>query len=320
MNECEEKAKASYNLEETVKNLLEKLENTEKKNLRADELSALKDDEIDSLKIRNEKLVSGNKALRNESKELVKEFDLFKRESMQSKKKLDSSIELLESLEKGLVNQRSEAKVDLMKVENERAELKLLREKSLIEKNEVSSQSAGKCRVVTMDIQAVDKGQHMERLEFKPLVDSGVHKTLISEADWKVMKKKNKSLRIKKCRVKFTPYQTKEGLQMLGRTKAILRAAGGATVNTIVYVVRGSGQSLLGLKDGENLGIIEINPEGKTDQVVVRQLATFKKEQVPRTGVVSGGETQDEITNNMERLVGQFPELFRGVGTGQSQG
>jgi hypothetical protein len=183
-----------------------------------------------------------------------------------------------------------------------------------------TGQSAGKCRVVTMDIQAVDKGQHMERLEFKPLVDSGVHKTLISEADWKVMKKKNKSLRIKKCRVKFTPYQTKEGLQMLGRTKAILRAAGGATVNTIVYVVRGSGQSLLGLKDGENLGIIEINPEGKTDQVVVRQLATFKKEQVPRTGVVSGGETQDEITNNMERLVGQFPELFRGVGTGQSQG
>jgi hypothetical protein len=127
VNECEEKAKATYNLEETVKNLLEKLENTEKKNLRADELSALKDDEIDSLKIRNEKLVSGNKALRNESKELVKEFDLFKRESMQSKKKLESSIELLESLEKGLVNQRSEAKVDLMKVENERAELKLVR-------------------------------------------------------------------------------------------------------------------------------------------------------------------------------------------------
>ena len=137
VNECEEKAKATYNLEETVKNLLEKLENTEKKNLRADELSALKDDEIDSLKIRNEKLVSGNKALRNESKELVKEFDLFKRESMQSKKKLESSIELLESLEKGLVNQRSEAKVDLMKVENERAELKRLGEKSLIEKNEV---------------------------------------------------------------------------------------------------------------------------------------------------------------------------------------
>ena len=36
-----------------------------------------------------------------------------------------------------------------------------------------TGQSAGKCRVVTMDIQAVDKGQHMERVEFKPLADSG---------------------------------------------------------------------------------------------------------------------------------------------------
>ena len=144
-----------------------------------------------------------------------------------------------------------------------------------------AGQRAGKCKEVDMVIQAVDKGQHMEKVEFKPLVDSGVYRTLISEADWKVMKKKNRSLRIKKCRVKFTPYQTKEGLHMLGRTKAILRAAGGATVGTIVYIVGGSGQSLLGLKDGENLGIIKINPEGKVDQEGVRQLATYRKEQVP---------------------------------------
>ena len=94
-------------------------------------------------------------------------------------------------------------------------------------------------------------------------------------------------MRIKKCRVKFTPYQTNEGLQMLGRTKAVLRAAGGATVSTIVYLVKGSGHSLLGLQDGENLGIIEINPEGKTDQQMVRQLATYKKEQVLKRGVIS---------------------------------
>ena len=62
-----------------------------------------------------------------------------------------------------------------------------------------TGQSAGKCKVVTMGIQAVDRGKHMERVEFKPLVDSGVHKTLVSEADWKVMKKKNKLLKIKKC-------------------------------------------------------------------------------------------------------------------------
>ena len=42
-----------------------------------------------------------------------------------------------------------------------------------------------------------------EMVEFKPLVDSGVH----NESDWKVIKKRNQSLKIKKCRVKFTPYQ-----------------------------------------------------------------------------------------------------------------
>ena len=46
------------------------------------------------------------------------------------------------------------------------------------------------CNMVTMGIQAVDRGNHMERVEFKPLVDSGVHKNLLSESDWKVMKKK----------------------------------------------------------------------------------------------------------------------------------
>ena len=177
-----------------------------------------------------------------------------------------------------------------------------------------AGQKTGGCKVVDMIIQAVDKGQHMEKVEFKPLVDSGVYKTLLSEADWKVMRKRNKTLNIKKCRVKFTPYQSEEGLQMLGRTKAVLWATGGATTSTIVYVVKGSKQSLLGLKDAENLGILEVNPEGRQDKQVVRQLVTNKKERVPVTGVVSANQTQDEITHNMTRMVDKFPELFRGVG------
>ena len=68
--------------------------------------------------------------------------------------------------------------------------------------------SAGKCNLVTMEIGVVDKGKQIGMVKFKPLVDSRVHKTLLSEADWNFLKKKNKSLKIKKCRVKFTPYQT----------------------------------------------------------------------------------------------------------------
>ena len=101
---------------------------------------------------------------------------------------------------------------------------------------------------------------------------------------------------------------------MLGRTKAILKASRGATTGTIVYVVRGSGQSLLGLKDAEDLGIVEINPEGRKDEQGVRQLVSEKKTKVPNTGAMSGGQTQTEIASNMTRLVDKFPSLFIGVG------
>ena len=129
------------------------------------------------------------------------------------------------------------------------------------------------------------------------------------------MKKQNKMLKIKKCRVRFTPYQTQDTLQTLGWTKAVLRAAGGTEVNTIVYMVKGSGQSLLGLKDGEELGIIKINPKGHTDQQqMVRQLATYNKEQGAKTGIASGGHTQEQIMASMFETTARFPELFTGVG------
>ena len=40
------------------------------------------------------------------------------------------------------------------------------------------SGKAGKCKVVNLTIQAVDKGQHMQKVEFRPLVDSGVYRTV----------------------------------------------------------------------------------------------------------------------------------------------
>ena len=80
-------------------------------------------------------------------------------------------------------------------------------------------------------------------------MDSGVHKTLLSERDWQKLAKGERKVKIKRCKVNFTPYGTKINLPMLGRTKAILQARSGATLQTIVYVVKGQKQSLLGLKD-----------------------------------------------------------------------
>lgn len=69
---------------------------------------------------------------------MEKELDLLKHESLQSKNKLESKLELLESM---LEDQRSETKDVIRNVENERAELKLFREKLLIERKEVPSQT-----------------------------------------------------------------------------------------------------------------------------------------------------------------------------------
>ena len=48
---------------------------------------------------------------------------------------------------------------------------------------------------------------------------------------------------------------------MVGRTKAFLKCVAGATIFTIVYIVKGARQSLLEWQDGERLGIVKIKPE-----------------------------------------------------------
>ena len=60
-------------------------------------------------------------------------------------------------------------------------------------------------------------------------------------------------------------------LPILGRTKCRMTAENGQQVLTIVYVARGETESLLGLKDGEALGIISLDPKGRTPEVL-RQL------------------------------------------------
>ena len=76
-------------------------------------------------------------------------------------------------------------------------------------------------------------------------------------------------------------------------------------------MVKNVKESLLGLKDGEDLGIIKIRPEGEQ----VRRLEVFTKEASPAPDeVVSGGQRQDQIDENMVKLVAQFPNVFKGLG------
>ena len=126
--------------------------------------------------------------------------------------------------------------------------------------------------------QGVAGGQTMVQL----LIDSGVHKTLLSEKDWKALNKQMPGggmARLKINRTKFRPFGTNISLPILGRTKCRLKSKAGKEVLTIVYIVAGETESLLGLKDGENLGIIRIKPEGDeaAGSQAVRQLYDVPK-------------------------------------------
>ena len=184
----------------------------------------------------------------------------------------------------------------------------------------------------------LDHGEEGEATEVELLIDSGVNKTLISEKDWKLIKKSylrkgQKVPKLKKSFTIFSPFGTNMKLPIMGRTKCRLEAACGRTTRTIVFIVKGKKQSLLGLKDGKNLGIIEINPEGKAQlkaelvnhlksigvknipkEAAVNHLYNMGKKDIIEKGLVSGGETQDEIDANMKVITDQFPGVFTGLG------
>ena len=111
---------------------------------------------------------------------------------------------------------------------------------------------------------AKDHGRPSKETNLNLLIDSGVHKTIISEKDWNLVKPKSgeKRLKLKKCKTKFRPFGTKVYLSIMGRIKGNMRTASGAKTKMMIYVVKGETDSLLGLRYAERLGIIQIKPEG----------------------------------------------------------
>ena len=166
-----------------------------------------------------------------------------------------------------------------------------------------------------LSLTALDKGRPSQPADVNLLIDSGVYKTLLCEEDWHKVKQRpgDKPIKLKGCRTNFRPFGTSVQLPILGRTKCTLTAEAGAVVTTIVYVVKGESQSLLGLRDGKKLGIINIKPHGEVTEVV-GHLTDVKKSEVPTEGVISGGETQQEIDRKMTDLVAKYADVFKGLG------
>ena len=57
-----------------------------------------------------------------------------------------------------------------------------------------------------LKVTALDKGRPSDQVDMELLVDSGVNKTLLSEKDWQKIARGHRKVKLKRCRVNFTPY------------------------------------------------------------------------------------------------------------------
>ena len=108
----------------------------------------------------------------------------------------------------------------------------------------------------------------------------------------------------------FRPYGTKLTLPIMGRSKCKLQAQDRANIRTMVCLVQGKEQILLGRHDGMRLGIISVNPAGGK---VPQQTARLEEDSVkPRTEEYT--EVDQRVKKRMQEITDKYPSLFEGKG------
>ena len=147
-------------------------------------------------------------------------------------------------------------------------------------------QAAGispKIKTAEIQLTALDHGNISKQMKANMLIDSAAYRTLFRIQP----EGANKLPKLKKSMVRLVPYGNNKTLELLGRSRCQIKAGVRAEVTTIVYVVRGVKESLLGLRDRKALGFIKIQPEGDT----VRMLEMATKEADPPPGAERMMET-----------------------------
>ena len=168
---------------------------------------------------------------------------------------------------------------------------------------------------VTLTMRAVDQGTQSKKAQVKLVVDTGVNRTLISGEAWDLFKphRGDRDPKLKITRRKFVPFGSNEKLECIGRSKALLVAEAGASINTDIYIIRGVSECLLGKTDAVKLGIVTFRPEGAAQEV--RKLSETLKKTIPEAGqVVSSGMNQLDIDDKMESIAYELSGLFEGFG------
>ena len=87
------------------------------------------------------------------------------------------------------------------------------------------------------------------------LVDSGVHKTLLTEEQWERIRpgKTSNKPQLEESNIRLTPYGTGKSLEVLGTTECLIRVEAGTENMATVYIIRGARESLLEQRDAQAL-------------------------------------------------------------------
>ena len=144
-------------------------------------------------------------------------------------------------------------------------------------------------------------------------VDSGATRTILTEEDWEQTKKtlKQKTLKLKKTKKKFRPFGVKQSLQCLGKVKLNLETESKSSTLSNIFVVKNAKESLLGIREAERLGVLQINPKGSCIEKARTIHEMEKKDNnVEANDLMSGGMTQDDIDAKMKSIKESFSNVF----------
>ena len=99
-----------------------------------------------------------------------------------------------------------------------------------------------------------------------------------------------------------------------------MTAEGGKRVTTLIYVVKGECQSLLGLKDGKDLGIVRICPQGLPMRRELPSSVQGRKRNCQVQDRSKEEKTKRILKKNVKEIVNKYDQLFTGIGRAKITG
>ena len=148
---------------------------------------------------------------------------------------------------------------------------------------------------------------------------------MLSEKHFSQILAKNPKVVIRRSHMRFRPYMTGKIIPLIGECDVVLTNNKAKKVKTTVYITEGGDESLLGKEDATKLGIIRIDRDGTSEDEETEDDTKLRcitpdvlKDQI-KDGIVSDGQTQDQIDAAMEKMADKHADVFQGMGRADTE-